>query len=244
MVIGKGVTFDSGGLSIKPGPSMYDMKCDMSGAAAVLGLFKSFAGRGNSGLPAQWDIHGIIPTCENLVSSYSVKPGDVVRGLGDKSVEILNTDAEGRLILADAFAYAAKLQPDVVIDLATLTGACAAALGDRLAGLFANDDDLAAKLLDLGLRTGDKLWRLPLETAYRPQLDSKVADLRNIGTGSPGAVTAALFLKEFVPDGCKWAHLDIAGPAFVNYTSDYSIEGGAGFGVRLLARLVQELGAL
>ena len=242
VLVGKGITFDSGGLSIKTGKGMEDMKCDMAGAGCVLAVMKGIAE-----LPAklapEHEVHALVPTCENMVNAKSQKPGDVVKALNGKTIEILNTDAEGRLILADALSYSERLKPDVIIDLATLTGSCIAALGPDYAGLFSNDREFATELEELGRQTGELLWQLPLASEYRKRLDSRIADLKNIGSGGPGAVIAALFLKEFVPptviEKGSWAHLDIAGPAFISSGNNYTKPGGTGYGVRMLLRYLQ-----
>lgn len=242
LLVGKGITFDSGGLSIKTGKGMEEMKCDMAGAAAVLATMSALAQ-----LPkftAGHEIHALIPTCENMINGRSVKPGDVVRAMSGKTIEILNTDAEGRLILADALTYGARFKPDVVIDLATLTGACVVALGSDYAGMFCDDDKLSAALKTAGQEAGENLWPLPLAAEYRRELNSPIADLKNIGSGGPGAITAALFLKEFTPQNALWAHLDIAGPAFVGKANEYTPAGGTGFGVRTLLRFVREVSAI
>jgi leucyl aminopeptidase len=233
VLIGKGITFDSGGLSIKSGSGMEHMKYDMAGAAAVLSVMKGLAELPQS-VAVRHEVHAVLPLCENLVSASSTKPGDIVTGMAGKSVEILNTDAEGRLILADALAYSARIKPDIVLDLATLTGACAKALGHVFAGIFCEDEALVAQLRECGERTGERLWPLPLVEEYRKFINSDIADLRNCGTDGPGATTAALFLKEFAPAGARWAHIDIAGPAFPSHANEYTRKGGAGFGVRLL----------
>ncbi len=231
-VVGKGITFDSGGLSLKPADAMMTMKLDMAGAAAVLGLFRV--------LPAiapNVTVHGIIAACENMPSGKAMRPGDVVRASNGKTIEILNTDAEGRLTLADALTYAVQLEPDAIVDLATLTGACAVALGEEIAGLMSNDDDLEDALEDAADATGEKIWELPLPARYRSLIESDVADLRNIATSRyGGTLTAGLFLKEFVDD-VPWAHLDIAGPAFAERPmASYIGKGGTGFGVRTLVQ--------
>lgn len=240
ILIGKGITFDSGGLSIKPGTGMEDMKCDMAGAAAVLSVMQAL--RQLDGANAvHHEVHGIIPIAENMVNEDSVKPGDVVWAMNNKSIEILNTDAEGRLILADALCYAKKLSGDVIIDLATLTGACVVALGSDYAGLFSNSEELTNALRKSGDEQGERLWPLPLASEYRGLMDSKIANIKNIGPGGPGAIIGALFLKDFVPEKVAWAHLDIAGPAFLKKDTDYSSFGGTGFGVRTLISYLQNL---
>lgn len=231
VLVGKGITFDSGGLSIKPAKSMEDMKSDMAGAGCVLGVMKALANIGT-----RHEVHALVPTAENLISSAAVRPGDIVRALNGKSIEVLNTDAEGRLILADALSYSARIKADVIVDLATLTGACVVALGSDYAGLFTDDDEMRETILGLGRRSGELFWPLPLAKEYRSQLDSPIADLRNIGTGGPGASLAALFLQEFVPPGVTWVHLDIAGPAFWTKGDEYTKPGGTGFGARTLIR--------
>ena len=233
-LIGKGVTFDSGGLSIKPGKGMEDMKCDMAGAAAVFSTAQALlALRAELGL--EHDVHIIAPITENMINGRATKPGDVLRTISGKTIEVLNTDAEGRLILADALGYAEKkIKSDVIIDLATLTGACIVAIGDRYSGLFSDSENQIKKLTAAGTVAGEKLWRLPIAAEYRPQMDSDVADIKNIGSGGPGATIGALFLKDFVPKGVEWVHLDIAGPAFVTYAGDYHKKGATGVGVRTL----------
>jgi len=238
VLVGKGITFDSGGLSLKPAKSMEDMKCDMAGAAAVLGLMR-ILGLAKDLDAQKHEIHVIVPTAENMINGRSFRPGDVERSLSGKTIEILNTDAEGRLILADALSYSARLKPDVVIDLATLTGACVVALGNDYAGLFSNDAALEQALLAASQRAGERLWPLPLAEEYRGSLESPVADLKNIGDGTAGAIVAALFLREFVPEKAAWAHLDIAGPAFWGKSNEYIKRGGTGFGVRTLLNYLE-----
>ncbi|MCH8049715.1 leucyl aminopeptidase [Patescibacteria group bacterium] len=237
-LVGKGITFDSGGLSLKAASHMETMKCDMAGAAAILGVFASL-----SALRPQLEIHGIIAATENLPSGRAIKPGDVVRASNGKSIEILNTDAEGRLTLADALHYAAKQKPDYIIDLATLTGACMVALGEEIAGVMSNNPKFANQVLNASAEAGEKMWELPLEKRYRKLLESDVADLRNIATTSyGGSLTAGLFLQEFVPEGTPWVHIDIAGPAFAERPiASYLGKGGTGFGVRTLVNLLGSL---
>ncbi|MBL7662486.1 leucyl aminopeptidase [bacterium] len=240
-LVGKGVTFDSGGYSIKPAKSMEDMKCDMSGAAAVLGTMSYLTSLSGKEV-LEHDVHVIVPTVENMLNGKSVKPGDVLKALNGKTMEVLNTDAEGRLILADALAYSERLKPDVVIDLATLTGACIVALGSDITGLFSTDEKLAHTLKDLGAKSGELFWELPIASdQYRGNISSLIADIKNTGDGGPGAIIGALFLKEFVPPDVDWAHLDIAGPAFVTKESDYIKKGGTGFGVRTLIAYLHSL---
>ena len=235
VLVGKGITFDSGGLSLKPPKSMETMKYDMAGGAAVIGAVTAAA---RLGLPV--DVTGFVPATENLPGGQAQKPGDVIRFLNGKTVEVLNTDAEGRLILADALALASRQKPDAVIDLATLTGACRVALGTMFAGVMGNDERLVAKLIEAGRAAGEPLWQLPLAREYREDLKSPIADLKNVG-GEAGTITAGLFLEEFV-DGVPWAHLDIAGPAFTEKDLPHAPRGGTGFGVRLLVRYLSDLG--
>jgi leucyl aminopeptidase len=208
VLVGKGLTFDAGGISLKPGEGMDEMKYDMCGAAAVLGTFRAVA---ELGLPV--NLVGVIPACENLPSGRANKPGDVIAAMDGQTIEILNTDAEGRLILCDALTYAERFAPQVVVDLATLTGACVIALGHVTHGLFANDDDLAEELLAAADKSGDLAWRLPLFEEYQEQLKSNFADMANIGGRPAGAITAACFLSRFA-EKFRWAHLDIAGTAW------------------------------
>ncbi|MBP9838019.1 MAG: leucyl aminopeptidase [Proteobacteria bacterium] len=239
-LIGKGITFDSGGLSIKPGKGMEDMKCDMAGAACVLSIMKAI-----SELPAEnrpkHEINVIVPTCENMINGKALKPGDVIKAINGKSIEVLNTDAEGRLILADALSYAEKLESDLIIDLATLTGACIVALGTDYSGLFSNNQKYTEQLLTHAEKAGEKMWQLPLAKEYRALMNSPIADIKNIGDGGPGAIIAALFLEEFVPKNTPWIHLDIAGPAFVTKTNEYIKKGGTGCGVLTLLRFLGEV---
>src|SRR5213592_616674 len=235
ILVGKGITFDSGGLSLKPPKSMETMKYDMAGGAAVIGAVAAAA---RLGLPV--DVTAFVPATENLPGGRAQKPGDVIRFLNGKTVEVLNTDAEGRLVLADALALASREKPDAVIDLATLTGSCRAALGTLFAGVMGNDERLVAKLIEAGRAASEPLWQLPLVREYRDDLKSPIADLKNVG-GEAGAITAGLFLEEFV-DGVPWAHLDIAGPAFTEKDLPHAPRGGTGFGVRLLVRYLSDLG--
>ncbi|MGD8311247.1 MAG: leucyl aminopeptidase [Gammaproteobacteria bacterium] len=208
VLVGKGITFDSGGISIKPSPEMDEMKFDMCGAASVLGTIKAIAA-----MDLPLNVVGVIPTCENLPDGNASKPGDIVTTMSGQTVEILNTDAEGRLILCDALSYCSKFDPAAVIDIATLTGACVIALGSHAAGLLSNDEDLAGELVAAGDTAGDRAWRLPLWDDYQSQLDSNFADMANIGGREAGTITAACFLSRFTKD-YRWAHLDIAGVAW------------------------------
>jgi leucyl aminopeptidase len=234
-LVGKGLTFDSGGLSLKPAQSMETMKLDMSGGATVLGVMHVI-----SQLKPQVQVMGYVPATENMPSGTAQKPGDIIRYTNGKTVEVLNTDAEGRLILADALIQAVHDKPDVIIDLATLTGACVTALGQQIAGLFSNNEELAEALLGASQETGEPLWRLPLVKEYKEDIKSSVADIKNVGAGSGGAIAAALFLQEFV-GSVPWAHLDIAGPAFTSKDGPYIARGGTGFGVRTLVRYLLSL---
>lgn len=241
VLIGKGVTFDSGGLSLKTAVGMIDMKCDMAGASAVAGTFLAL-----SKLPASQrpnvEIHGLIPLVENMVSGEAIRPGDVLRTISGKTIEVVNTDAEGRLILADALEYSERLAPTAIIDVATLTGACVSAIGEAYAGLFCEQPALASALLRASDETGELLWPLPFgDSYYRSLMDSHIADIKNSAGTHPGATLAALFLKEFVPKNVAWAHLDIAGPAFIGRDLGYRKRGATGFGVRLLLSYVQSL---
>ena len=207
-LVGKGVTFDTGGISLKPPPAMDEMKFDMSGAASVLGTFKAIA---TMDLPI--NVVGVVPACENMPSGLATKPGDIVKSMSGQTIEILNTDAEGRLILCDAITYARRFKPDVVIDIATLTGAIVVSLGNVYSGLFGNDEDLIAALEDAGRRADDRAWRMPIGEEYAEQLKSNFADFANVAGREGGAITAACFLAKFT-DGLKWAHLDVAGTAY------------------------------
>ncbi|MFQ1063545.1 leucyl aminopeptidase [Bordetella trematum] len=208
VLVGKGITFDAGGISLKPAATMDEMKYDMCGAASVMGTFRALAE-----LAPALDVVGLIPACENLPSGKANKPGDVVTSMSGQTIEILNTDAEGRLVLCDALTYAERFKPSAVIDIATLTGACVVALGSVNSGLFSSDDTLAEALLAAGRQTQDTAWRMPLEDAYQDQLKSNFADIANIGSPGAGAVTAACFLSRFTK-AYPWAHLDIAGTAW------------------------------
>jgi leucyl aminopeptidase len=234
-LIGKGITFDSGGLSLKPSKSMETMKLDMAGGAAVIAAMSRLPP-----LRPAVEVIGYIPTTDNLPGPNAQKPGDVIRYLNGKTIEVLNTDAEGRLILADALALAAKQKPDYMINLATLTGACMVALGTQVAGLFSNDHALAERVMRCAHESGEKLWQLPLVKEYREDIKSSVADIRNIGGGHGGAIIAALILQEFV-DEIPWAHLDIAGPAYTDRDIATCPKGGTGFGVRTLLRFLMTI---
>jgi len=232
-LVGKGITFDSGGLDLKTAEGMERMKGDMSGAAAVLGVLKVLPRFG-----APVEVHGLVAATDNMPSGSATKPGDVLRAMNGKTIEVNNTDAEGRLTLADAIAYARQeIKPDEVVDIATLTGACAIALGSLCAGVMSNDPGLQARVLAAGERAGERLWPLPLVDEYRDGLKSEVADLRNTGPRPGGAITAGIFIREFAGD-TPWAHLDIAGAAFTDKDLPYAPKGGVGFGTRTLLAYV------
>jgi len=238
VLVGKGVTFDSGGISIKPGAGMADMKMDMGGAAAVIGTMYSVAQ-----LKLNRRIIGLVPTTENMLSGSAYKPGDVITFLNGKTAEIDNTDAEGRLILADALSYAARYKPQAVIDLATLTGACVIALGNVATGLMGNNATLKSRLRESGERTYDRVWELPLWEEYEELIKSDIADVKNSGGRPAGTITAGLFLQHFIGD-YPWAHLDIAGTGMTSKASGYINKGGTGAGVRLLVDLIQNWSSL
>ena len=233
VLIGKGVTFDSGGISLKPGANMDLMKADMSGAASVLGAFKAI-----SSLKPSSHIVGLVPCTENMPGGRALKPGDIIKCMSGKTVEVLNTDAEGRLILADAICYAKRYKPDAVIDLATLTGACVAALGTFASGMLGNNDELKDRVKQAGENCHERVWELPLWDEYRDLIKSTIADIKNTGGKYAGTITAACFLDEFVED-FPWVHLDIAGTFIVEKNTPYIRKGASGVGVRLLTHLMQ-----
>jgi leucyl aminopeptidase len=228
VLVGKGITFDTGGISLKPGAGMDEMKYDMGGAASVLGTFRAVAD-----LKPKVNLIGLVPTCENMPSGASTKPGDVVTSMSGQTIEVLNTDAEGRLILCDALTYAERFKPAAVIDVATLTGACVVALGHIHSGLYSADDQLADALLQAGLQTQDTAWRMPLDEEYGESLKSNFADMGNVGGREGGANTAAVFLGKFTK-AYRWAHLDIAGSAW----KSGSAKGGTGRPVGLLTQFI------
>jgi leucyl aminopeptidase len=234
VLIGKGITFDSGGLSLKPANSMEQMKTDMAGAGAVMGAL-SVCKR----LAVNVEVVALIAAAENMPSATSIKPGDVLRHYGGKTSEVINTDAEGRLVLADALAYASEQEPDAIVDVATLTGAIKIALGSKAAGVFSNDDGLAAEVADAAERAGERVWRLPLYDDYARELESEIADLKNTGGRWGGSILAALFLREFVGEGIPWAHLDIAGAARADSAYDEISKGGTGVGTRTLISFLE-----
>lgn len=233
--VGKGVTFDTGGISIKPANNMEDMKTDMAGSAVVVGLMRNLAQR-----KAKVNVVGVVGLVENMPSGTAQRPGDVVKSMSGQTIEVINTDAEGRLVLADALHYTIdKFSPKLVVDLATLTGAIIIALADIYGGLFANDDELAKKLIESGEKTGERLWRLPLGEEYDEMINSDIADMKNVGAGrGAGSTTAAQFLQRFVGK-TKWAHLDIAGVAWKGKGDALAHKGATGFGLRLLDNLVK-----
>ncbi len=234
--VGKGVTFDTGGISIKPAQGMEDMKYDMAGAGAVTGALLAIAAR-----KAKAHVVGICGLVENMPSDRAIRPGDVLTTMSGQTAEVLNTDAEGRLVLADAIWYAQdRFKPEIVIDLATLTGAMVVALGNEFGGMFANDDGLAADLLASASASGDKLWRMPLAEAYDKAIDSPIADMKNIGGREAGSATAAHFIGRFIQPNVKWAHLDIAGMAWASKDLPLIPKGATGYGVRLLDRYIAD----
>ncbi|HEX2050562.1 MAG TPA: leucyl aminopeptidase [Actinomycetota bacterium] len=234
VLVGKGVTFDSGGLTLKQGASMTTMKTDMAGAAAVIGAMSALPRLG-----VALDVTAIVPAVENMPDGGAVRPGDVVHHYGGRTSEVISTDAEGRLILGDALAYACEMEPDAVVDVATLTGAISIALGPRAGGLFSNDDALSAELRDAGERAGQLLWPMPTIDAYLRDGESEVADLRNSATSGGGAIYAALFLRSFVPRGVPWAHLDVAGMARAERDYDEVSKGATGIPARALLTWIE-----
>jgi leucyl aminopeptidase len=233
--VGKGVTFDTGGISLKPGHGMEEMKWDMGGSGTVIGLMKALAGR-----KAKVNAVGLVGLVENMPDGKAQRPGDIVKSMSGQTIEILNTDAEGRLVLADVLWYCQdRFKPQFIVDLATLTGAIIISLGHEHAGLFANDDKLSEQLTAAGLATGEKLWRMPLDEAYDKKLKTEAADMKNIGGRDAGSITAAQFLQRFV-NKTPWAHLDIAGVAWSKEAKPTVPKGATGFGVRLLDRFVAD----
>ncbi len=234
VLVGKGITFDSGGISIKPAKDMEKMKYDMAGAAAVLGTMKAVAA-----IKIPLNVVGLIPCTENLPSGSAVKPGDVLRTITGKTIEIISTDAEGRVILADALGYAKRYNPTCVIDVATLTGACVVALGTAITGMLGNNDALKERVKNAGEASFERVWELPLMEEYDEQIKSDIADVKNIGGSWGGAITGACFLKKFAED-LPWVHLDIAGTAMAEKDGPYVPKGGTGVGIRLLVQLLQD----
>lgn len=237
-LVGKGITFDSGGLSLKPAESMMEMKCDMAGAAAVVATMCALPA-----LDVAVKVVAFTPMTDNMTGGAAQRPGDIYTARNGTTVEVLNTDAEGRLVLADALSLAADEEPDAIIDLATLTGACMVALGQKIAGLMGNDEVFNGIVEEAAAIAGERVWQLPLPADYRKALDSPIADIKNIGGGRyGGALTAGLFLKDFVDDDTPWVHLDIAGPAFLPEPDGESPKGATGFGVRTLLTLLEQWG--
>ena len=235
-IVGKGVTFDTGGISLKPGPGMEDMKWDMGGAGAVAGAIKALALR-----KAKAHVVGVCGLVENMPGGNAQRPGDIVTSMSGQTIEVLNTDAEGRLVLCDAITWVQKkYSPKTIVDLATLTGAMIISLGNEHGGLFANDDALADQLLAAGKATGELLWRFPLSDAYNKLIDSPIADMKNVGPRGAGSITAAQFIQRFVDEGVKWAHLDIAGMVWADKPGPLWDKGATGYGVRLLDRFVAD----
>ena len=235
--VGKGVCFDTGGISLKPAKFMEDMTYDMAGSAVVVGLMKNLALR-----KAKVNAVGVVGLVENMPGGNAQRPGDIVKSYSGKTIEILNTDAEGRLVLADALTYTEKkFKPKFIVDLATLTGAIIVSLGSEYAGLFSNDDKLSKQLYDAGIKVDEKVWRMPLHKNYDKLINSKNADMQNINyQGGAGSTTAAQFLQRFILNKTPWAHLDIAGMAFSKYNGALNSWGATGFGVRLLNKLIED----
>jgi leucyl aminopeptidase len=236
-LVGKGVTFDSGGLSLKPAKSMEDMKTDMAGAAAVIGAMSAMPR-----LDCKLEVVAFVPSVENMPGGTAVKPGDVLRHYGGRTTEVLNTDAEGRLILGDAIALASEEKPQAIVDVATLTGAVVVALGEKASGLFSNDDTLRAEIERAAEQAGEKVWPLPLYAEYKSELESEIADAKNTSSRSGAAINAALFLQPFVANGIPWAHLDIAGPARAESDYDEVRKGGSGVVTRTLITWIENRG--
>jgi Leucyl aminopeptidase len=236
-LVGKGITFDSGGISLKPDNGMHEMKDDMAGAAAVLGAVQAIAG-----LKLPVNVIAVMPCTENMPSGGALKPGDVITALGGKTVEVISTDAEGRLVLADAVAYAIRLGATHVVDLATLTGACVVALGAVASGVMTNNRDLCRRVLDAAGAAGEKMWELPMFEEYKEQIKSDIADLKNTGGRQAGAIIAGLFIGAFAAD-TPWVHIDIAGTVESDKEKGYNVKGATGVGVRTLVRLAEDMGA-
>jgi leucyl aminopeptidase len=234
VLVGKGITFDSGGISLKPADKMDEMKTDMAGGAAVLGAIMAV-----SDLNLPINVTALIPATENLPGGKALKPGDIIKSMSGQTIEVINTDAEGRLILADALTYAVRLKPALIIDLATLTGACIVALGKNVIGMMGNDDALKTEIKDAAVATGEKVWELPLWEEYHDALKSDVADFKNVGNRDGGAITAAAFLSKFAGNH-PWVHLDIAGPAWLDKDRPYIPKGASGVGVRLLVDFLRK----
>jgi leucyl aminopeptidase len=235
-LVGKGVTFDTGGISLKPGPGMEDMKWDMGGAGAVVGAMKALASR-----KAKANVIGVCGLVENMPDGNAIRPGDILTSMSGQTIEVLNTDAEGRLVLCDCVTWVQRTHhPKAIVDLATLTGAMIISLGNEHGGVFANDDALADQLLAAGRASGDLLWRFPMSDAYNKLIDSPIADMKNVGPRGAGSITAAQFIGRFIENGVKWAHLDIAGMVWADKAGNTYDKGATGYGVRLLDRFVAD----
>tara|TARA_B100000965_G_scaffold30852_1_gene22946 strand:+ start:4 stop:1485 length:1482 start_codon:yes stop_codon:yes gene_type:complete len=238
VLVGKGLTFDSGGYNLKVGASQIEkMKYDMGGSASVLGAARAIAEL----KPNDIEVHFIIASCENMINGSALHPGDIITASNGKTIEVNNTDAEGRLTLADALVYACKLEPNAIVDLATLTGACVIALGDEIAGLWTNNDKLSSQLTKAAGLAGEGIWRMPMQDSYKSGINSSIADLQNTGPRPGGSITAALFLKEFVNSNIPWAHIDIAGTCWTEKDRDVNPKGATGYGVRTLVNWIKEL---
>ena len=236
VLIGKGLTFDSGGYNLKVGASQIEkMKYDMGGSASVLGAARAIGEL----KPNNTEVHFIVAACENMINGSALHPGDIVKASNGKTIEVNNTDAEGRLTLADALVYACKLQPNAIVDLATLTGACVIALGDEIAGLWTDNDQLSEQLTNAAAKAGEGIWRMPMQDSYKSGIKSPIADLQNTGPRPGGAITAALFLKEFVNSQIPWAHIDIAGTCWTEKDRDITPKGATGYGVRTLVNWIK-----
>jgi leucyl aminopeptidase len=235
VLVGKSITFDSGGISLKPSEKMEQMKDDMSGGAAVLGALRAIAQ-----LKLPLHVVGLLPATENMPSGTAIKPGDILKSLSGKTIEVINTDAEGRLCLADALTYAARYKPEAIIDLATLTGACVVALGNYAIGVMSRSPELMERIKRAGERSGERVWELPLWEEYNEQIKSDIADLKNVGGRGAGSITAGLFLHKFVGD-YPWVHLDIAGTAWIETDRPYCPKGATGVGVRLLVEYLSDV---
>jgi len=238
VLIGKGLTFDSGGYNLKVGASQIEkMKYDMGGSASVLGAARAIAEM----KPDNIEVHFIVASCENMINGSALHPGDIITASNGKTIEVNNTDAEGRLTLADALVYACKLEPNAIVDLATLTGACVIALGDEIAGLWTDNDQLSNQLTKAAGKAGEGIWRMPLQDSYKSGIQSSIADLQNTGPRPGGSITAALFLKEFVKSSIPWAHIDIAGTCWTEKDRGINPKGATGYGVRTLVNWIKEL---
>ena len=238
VLIGKGLTFDSGGYNLKVGASQIEkMKYDMGGSASVLGAARAIGEL----KPNNTEVHFLVAACENMINGSALHPGDIIKASNGKTIEVNNTDAEGRLTLADALVYGCKLQPDAIVDLATLTGACVIALGDEIAGLWTDNDQLSEQLTRAAGKAGEGIWRMPMKDSYKSGIKSSIADLQNTGPRPGGSITAALFLKEFVTSSIPWAHIDIAGTCWTEKDRDITPKGATGYGVRTLVNWIKEL---